>query len=184
MFQPEVKYHFIHKYCPPKKGWFVHVDIDGAEKGKTGGNRNTRKRRAESWEKYKEKFIDGKIDCNGCFKQWLKNKCSLHISNDSETMNFLRRRDVLAFHPKKNTVLIAEIESESSEREQTERKIYSAIGQLTRSIGELSKFKSKLMIVVHGERLEENLKRMHVGLKKLSITGVVLGKNKRWKKIA
>lgn len=184
MFQPEVKYRFVCNYCPPRKGWLVHVDIDGAEKGKTGGNRDTRQLRADSWKKIKKKFGKNHIDCNGRFKQWLKEKCPLLISNEPERLKFLRRRDILAFHPKRKIILVAEIESKSSEKEQAERKIYNAVGQLFRAIDELSNgCKYKLMVAVHGENLEKNLTKMYSGLKQLSITGVVLGKNKRWKKL-
>ena len=39
MFQPQVKYEFVRRYCSPEQGWCVFVDIDGSEEGRTGGKR-------------------------------------------------------------------------------------------------------------------------------------------------
>jgi hypothetical protein len=41
MFQPRVKLEFVRRYCAPKDGWCVCVDIDPSEEGRTGSKRES-----------------------------------------------------------------------------------------------------------------------------------------------
>ena len=44
MFQPRVKLEFARRYCAPKAGWSVCVDIDPSEEGRTGTKRESKSR--------------------------------------------------------------------------------------------------------------------------------------------
>jgi hypothetical protein len=172
MYQPRIKLKFIRRYCLPKKGWHVHVDIDGAEKGLNPENY----KRQKDWKKVEKNFKYHSVFYKGCFSQWLKENCLQLISDARDILAFLRRRDMLAFHLKHpKTCLIAEVEGASGRR-QSEQKVYSAVGQLVRAMGIKlpDGWHYKLYLAVNGKELADNLAKMKPGLKKLGIKCVVI----------
>jgi hypothetical protein len=193
MYQPEIKHNFVRNYCPPKEGWCVFVDIDPSEEGRTGDKRksNEAKKRQKEMKAAGEKALKDlqKLGAHICRKKcgiWLLEKSFLQFRNgDNDILPFLRRRDILAFHPEDKICLIAEVEGVSSK--QPEQRIYNAVGQLVQafSIKSIAGWKRKkpILFLVVGEELAGNLTKMKTGLKKLNITGIVIGKNKKNNKV-
>ena len=178
MFQPEVKLEFVRRYCPPKDGWMVSVDIDASEEGRTGGERTTeearrvqRQMRADG-ERVRREFKRLEVTV-GKRAEWFERRALPPIIGD---------RDVVAFHAADKICLIAEVEGSSSG--QPEQKLYKAIGQLVMaaSSAELPGWRRALVLVVHGEKIAVLLSRAEA-IKQLGISALVLAKtptDDRW----
>ena len=146
MFQPRVKLEFVKRFCQPKDGWRVCVDIDASEEGRTGGERVTeesierqRQMRADA-EKVRKEFEDLGVRVGGR-KAWCKKEKLPYIEGDI---------DVVAYQ-RDNRCVIAEVEGASSG--QPEQKLYKAVGQMVRTVGCLpSDWHFHCSIVVHGGR--------------------------------
>jgi len=174
MFQPEVKLEFVRRYCPPKAGWKVFVDIDASEEGRTGGERTTgearrvqRKMQTDS-NRVRREFKKLGVTVGGKRAAWFDLHTLPRVEGD---------RDIVAFHQEKKVCLIAE--TEGSSIGQPEQKLYKAIGQLVvaASAGELAGWSRALVLVVHGEEIAEHLGRAKV-LEKLGISALALGKTR------
>jgi hypothetical protein len=171
MFQPEVKLEFVRRYCPPKAGWKVFVDIDPSEEGRTGGDRTTveAKHRQEEMQSAadtaRQQLEVLGVQVGGDRKNWLRKHGLPPVAGD---------RDILAFHVAERLCLIGEAEGESSG--QPEQKLYKAIGQLVMaaSNGEPEGWQKVLVLVVHGDKITAHLQRA-TALAQLAISAVALG---------
>ncbi len=167
MFQPRVKLEFVKRFCQPKDGWRVCVDIDASEEGRTGGERVTeesierqRQMRADA-EKVRKEFEDLGVRVGGR-KAWCNKEKLPYIEGDI---------DVVAYQ-RDNRCVIAEVEGASSG--QPEQKLYKAVGQMVRTVGCLpSDWHFHCSIVVHGGAIQAHLEQMHA-LEKLDIAGLAL----------
>lgn len=170
MFQPQIKLEFVRRYCSPKNGWAVYVDIDPSEEGHTGGERKSsdakkRQRRMQAEGRKSRKALTGLgVTLGGGRKKWMQQNKLPQISGD---------RDLIAFHKESNVYVIAEVEGESSS--QPEQKLYKAIGQLVMAAGEPepSGWKRMLALVVGDGDMTRHLKRAEA-LTKLGISRVAL----------
>ena len=175
MFQPKVKLEFVRRYCPPKAGWTVFVDIDPSEEGRTGGKRKTKEAKqrqqkmqtaADSARKHLE---SAGVQVGGNRRNWLRGSALPIIEGD---------RDIVAFHKAARICLIAEVEGDSSG--QPEQKLYRAIGQLViaASNGGLTGWRQVFVLVVYGDRIADQLARANV-LREIGISAIALGRNRR-----
>jgi hypothetical protein len=168
MFQPEVKFEFVRRYCSPANGWIVFVDIDASEEGRTGGERNNdaarirQKQMQTAAARVRREFHELGMTIGGNRQKWL-------VSNGFPTVE--GDRDVLAFHDAMKLCIIAEVEGVSSG--QPEQKLYKAIGQIVMAASccRLKGWEQRLVLVVHGEQITQHLGRVAV-LEKLGISAV------------
>ncbi len=168
MFQPEVKLEFVRRYCSPKDGWMVFVDIDPSEEGRTGGPRiddNSRSRQTQmkkDADRVRKEFEELGVTVGGSRAEWYQSNSLPAIDGD---------RDVVAFHPRKKLCTIAEVEGFSAG--QPEQKLYKAIGQIVMaaSCHEIEGWTQNLILVVYGKEIADHLGRAHA-LNKLGISAV------------
>ncbi len=181
MFQPRVKLEFVRRYCSPENGWRVCVDIDPSEEGRTGGTRENGEsvRRQEKmredglWVRKKFEELGVRV---GDRKRWCKANGFRYLQGDP---------DIVAYDAAGKRCLIAEVEGASSG--QPEQKLYKAIGQMVRTVSNLSEtlpedWNRCCVIVVYGKQIAGHLERVRV-LKKLDISGLALADDKsgdRW----
>jgi hypothetical protein len=171
MFQPQVKLEFVRRYCPPKAGWKVFVDIDASEEGRTGGERMSIEAKSRQQD----------MLCGADTARELLEMLGVQVGGDRQ--HWLRQhglppvagnRDILAFHLAERMCLIGEVEGKSSG--QPEQKLYKAIGQLVMaaSSDEPAGWQKVLVLVVHGNKITAHLQRA-TALTKLAISAVALG---------
>lgn len=186
MFQPQIKLEFVRRYCSPKAGWWVFVDIDPSEEGRTGGEftkpeaKRRRRQMQQSAKIVREEFAKLKVQVGGCRKDWLKgvgvsDLCTVFPCLESD-------RDVVAIHPESKSVVIAEIEGETSG--QPEQKLYKAIGQVIFAVAAVTTddWEIGYILVVHGDGLAKRLRRVPI-LRLLEISALHLAekkKNDKW----
>jgi hypothetical protein len=173
MFQPRVKLEFVRRYCHPKNGWRVCVDIDPSEEGRTGSKRES----AESKLRQAAMQADAPrvreslhaIGANvGDRKHWCESSNLQYLEGDP---------DIVAYDPQKRRFIVAEVEGASSG--QPEQKLYKAIGQIVRTASNLpSDWQGRLAIVVYGEKIANHLQRARA-LVKLEISGLALADDSR-----
>jgi hypothetical protein len=173
MFQPRVKLEFVRRYCGPPAGWLVCVDIDPSEEGRTGGKRKSR----ESQERQKAMLTDAPrvvaaLEALGVSvgdrKHWCRSRQLPYLEGDP---------DVVAYDPHEKRLVVAEVEGASSG--QPEQKLYKAIGQIVRTASNLPPgWKSRLVVVVYGEKIADHLKRAQA-LAKFGISGLALADDPR-----
>jgi len=173
MFQPRVKLEFVRRYCLPENGWRVCVDIDPSEEGRTGSKRET----AESVQRQEAMLDDAPkvrealkvLDVNvGNRKRWCASGQLPYLEGDA---------DIVAFNRVGKRCVVAEVEGASSG--QPEQKLYKAIGQAVRAVGDLPpEWDSRVVIVVYGDRIADHLRRAHA-LAKLGISGLTLADDAR-----
>jgi len=179
MFQPRVKLEFVRRYCHPRNGWHVFVDIDPSEEGRTGGQRRTREaavRQREMQtdaERVRRALLSLGVAADGGRAAWYRNQKLPRVDGD---------RDIVAFEPTRRLYLIAEVEGASAG--QPEQKLYKAVGQLViaASATVLDGWKRSLVLVVHGEEVAGHLARAHC-LERIGVAGLVLasrGSSDRW----
>jgi hypothetical protein len=170
MYQPRTKLEFVKRYCSPREGWAVFVDLDASEEGRTGGKRKSteaverQQSMQEDASEVRKALCDLSVTVGGSRKVWAENLSLPFIEGD---------RDIIAFHTKKKVVIVAEVEGESSG--QPEQKLYKAIGQIvmTAGIRQPREWKRQLVLVVCGQKIAEHLKSAKA-LAKLGVSAVVL----------
>ena len=170
MFQPEAKLEFVRRYCPPSDGWTVYVDIDPSERGRTGGVRKSveaRKRQARmttSGTKAVKELRTMGVTVGGPRNEWVS---ELGLGFDLA----LGDRDVVAVRRVSKTLLVAEVEGESSG--QPEQKLYKAIGQVVLSLGAATppRWTRYSVVVVHGTAMSAHLRKA-TALAKLGVAGL------------
>ncbi len=85
--------------------------------------------------------------------------------------------DVVAYYPQEKRCVIAEVEGASTG--QPEQKLYKAIGQMVRTVSDVPPgWNTRLLIVVHGDRIARHLQRAHA-LVKLDVAGLALADDAR-----
>lgn len=170
MFQPEVKFEFVRRYCPPAAAWQVFVDIDASEEGRTGGARtNDEARRQQAAMQRDARRVRASLATLGVVvggerRAWFK-KHGLPVVNGD--------RDIVAMHPAEQRLVIAEVEGASTG--QPEQKLYKAIGQLVMAASEAPplKWQRSLVLVVHGAAIAAHLNRA-AALARLGVAGLAL----------
>lgn len=106
MFQPRVKLKFVRRYCAPKNGWKVFVDIDASEEGRTGGERTSgeaRKRQRQmkrDGQTAREELRKLGATVGGDRATWYQEQHLPHINGD---------RDIVAFNKQEQLYVIAEV---------------------------------------------------------------------------
>ena len=156
MFQPEAKFQFVRRYCPPGEGWKVYVDIDASEVGRTGSPRTTpaaiaiQKRMESEGEQARQALVALGVQVGKSRADWFKKHALPRLEGD---------RDIVAFHPASKACLIAEVEGQSTG--QPEQKLYKAIGQIimATSFDRPAEWQLKFVLVVHGEAISAHLSR-------------------------
>lgn len=174
MFQPEAKYEFVRRYCPPSEGWTVFIDIDASEEGRTGGERTTREAKERQQQMQRdaasvlEKLKAAGVTVGGNRREWLAKHELPSVPGD---------RDIVAFHREEGRCVVAEVEAISSVR--AEQKVYKAVGQVVAAASAAASvgWERQLVLVVHGEKMAEHLRRMGA-LVKLPISGLALARSK------
>lgn len=165
MFQPEAKFQFVRRYCPPGEGWKVYVDIDASEVGRTGSPRTTpeaianQKRMESEGEQAREALVRLGVQVGKSRADWFKKNALPLFEGD---------RDIVAFHPASKVCMVAEVEGQSTG--QPEQKLYKAIGQIimATSFDRPAEWKLKFVLVVHGKEISAHLNRA----KSLHVLGV------------
>lgn len=168
MFQPEVKYEFVKRYCSPRSGWTVFTDIDASEVGRTGGERKSdaarmvQARMQEEGRLTRQNLNNLGVTVGGSRAEWFNRNELPIIQGD---------RDIVAFHREKRICVIAEVEGTSTG--QAEQKLYKAIGQIVLASGFRSPdgWACEFVLVVHGDKIKRHLRSAHA-LTKLGITGI------------
>lgn len=178
MIQILAKLRFIERYCNPREGWKVFVDIDPSEEGRTGTKRESGEAIA------RQQFTLGQApkarrqmeEDLGAFvgkrkKQWrtqFKDKLKLPPGD----------RDILAVHPDRRILWVTEVEGDSSG--QPEGKIYKALGQLICAISEmqLPDYTSHFSLVVSGEEMAAHLRKAHA-VERLGVSGLIISENRK-----
>jgi len=168
-----MKLHFIRSFCNPAEGWTVFVDIDPSEGGRTGGLRKTEKAmlRQVNMQKdardVRESFKNLGVFTGQRAKAWRQ-------AFGTRLKPIKGDRDIIAVNQKNRTVLIAEVEGESSG--QPEQKLYKAIGQIVIARKECTvpeKYSTRLVLVVP-PALRSHLLRASA-LSEIGIKGLVVG---------
>jgi len=172
MFQPRVKLEFVRRYCVPKNGWSVCVDIDASEEGRTGKweSREAQERREAMIRDARHVVASLKaLHVNvGARKHWCHSQELPYVEGDP---------DVVAYNARTKCCIIAEVEGASSG--QPEQKLYKAIGQMVRLVSNLPPgWNSRPVIVVYGDKVASHLQRAHA-LEKLDIAGLALADHDR-----
>lgn len=170
---------FIRRYCSPKSGWEVHVDIDPSEVGRTGGEKIGARARDSRIERRK----DGEIVCaelaklgvqvNGSRSAWSARLGFPCLPGD---------RDLIAFHRGTRCCVIAEMEGVSGG--QPEQKIYKAIGEIVMALSQntLSDWHLEFVPAVHGAEMVRHLAAATV-LTKLGVSVLAVAPDRvddRW----
>ena len=175
MFQPEVKLAFVERYCSPRKGWVVFVDIDPSEEGRTGGARKTGDAQAQqramrtAANSVRARFAKLGVTVGGNRNRWFHKNGFPKVDGD---------RDIVAFQRSRKRYLIAEAEGVSSG--QPEQKLYKAIGQIVvaASAKPLGEWQRDLVLVVHGDEVTEHLKRV-TALERLGVSALSIAEDPR-----
>ncbi len=160
MYQPEVKWRFVERYCNPKNGWQVYVDIDASELGSTGGSRHT----PAAIARQKDMQIRGAASIDGLKALGAKVGGGRRSWIDSLRKRYGAKplpdvpgdRDIVAVNVENNKLLVAEAEGDSAG--QPEQKLFKAIGQIVIGSGEThtNGYDTDYVIVVCGERVREH----------------------------
>ncbi len=173
MFQPETKYEFIRRYCPPSQGWVTFVDIDASEEGRTGGARTTSTARARQIQMQRdaevavEKLKMLGVTVGGKRDAWFVDHGLPLIRGD---------RDIVSFHREERRCVVAEIEAISSG--QPEQKVYKAVGQIVSATSSTvpAGWAVQFVLVVHGTEMAGHLQQM-ISLSRLGVSGLALARD-------
>lgn len=175
MIQPVAKLRFIERYCSPKDGWRVFVDIDPSEEGRTGSPRQTEQA------KVRQRLM---LDQAPVAIRQLKD-LGVFVGERKRhwCAQFKERlllppgdRDILAVNTDRRILLVAEVEGDSSG--QPEGKMYKALGQLVCAVTEMSipNFERFFLLVVWGDKMANHLMRAR-SIQQLGVSGLVIGES-------
>lgn len=175
IFQPKAKLEFVRRYCNPRDGWDVFVDIDASEEGRTGGERKTPESRGrqvamkKSAEGVREEFDLLNVQVGGNRRQWSE---KIGVAID------LGDRDIVAVNKESKLIVIAEVEAESGG--QAEQKLAKAIGQIVIAVGTepTDGFDRELVLVVAGESMIIRLPSYLI-LEQIGVSAVAIGHEKK-----
>ncbi|MCG3183272.1 MAG: hypothetical protein ICCCNLDF_01358 [Planctomycetes bacterium] len=170
MFQPRAKLEFIRRYCPPSAGWRVFMDIDASEEGRTGGERTTQAAKTRQQQMRQDgQAVRAELDklgvtVGGSRAGWFRKHGLPTVDGD---------RDIVAFHPGRKLLVVAEVEGVSSG--QPEQKLYKAIGQAVIAAGDTvpNGWTRKLALVTFGDAIATHLRKASA-LTKLEVSAVAL----------
>lgn len=170
MFQPRTKLEFIRRYCPPSASWCVFMDIDASEEGRTGGDRRKPEAVARQIAMQKDaqvvrdELAKLNVAVGGSRAGWFRKRGLPGVDGD---------RDIVAFHPGRKVLVVAEVEGVSSG--QPEQKLYKAIGQAVIAAGDTvpSGWTRKLVLVTFGDAIATHLRKASA-LTKLEVSAVAL----------
>jgi len=179
MFQPRVKLEVVRRYCSPRSGWCVFVDIDASEEGRTGGERTThealvrQREMQQDAERVRQSLSRMGVTVGGGRSKWFRRVGFPRLDGD---------RDIVAINAQRRMYLIAEVEGASSG--QPEQKVYRAAGQLVVAVSAvlLDGWRRNLVLAVHGEEAAQHLRRVR-GLEALGVAGLLVSKrpaDDRW----
>ena len=132
MYQAEVKRYAVEHLFPPSLGWSVVVHLDPMEMG-IGQSAEKQTKAAEC-------------------AAWLRQH-GVKVMEDHE----FGRRDIVARHPERGTVLV-EVEGESSR--QREQALYSALGQAVLQMTEFKPNESYAIAVPDSADWERQLRKV------------------------
>lgn len=175
MFQPAAKLAFVSRYCSPADGWCVYVDIDASELGETGGARKSpeavarqKAMQSEGHEAMAKLSVLG-ATVRGPRAPWFATLMQSHPQCGGLVVP--GDRDIVAVHPEKRRLIVAEVEGESSG--QPEAKLYKAIGQAVMAASETEPggLDASFVVVVYGNRIAAHLRRATV-LEGINVSGV------------
>lgn len=177
MYQPEAKYEFVRRYCSPKHGWIVFVDIDASELGDTGGKRiapeaiEHQRRMKEEGSQAMSSLVALGATVRGSRRAWYANIAQKYP--ECGCVKVPGDRDIVAIHPEDRRLLVAEVEGAS--RGQPETKLYKAIGQIVMAVSESDPagFDAVFVVVVFGDKIGPHLSRA-TALEPLGIRGIWL----------
>lgn len=175
MFQSQVKCAFVERYCNPRDGWAVFVDIDPSEEGRTGSVRATTHAQAQqramrsAARNVRNRFARLGVTVGGSRVRWFRQHGFPGVDGD---------RDIVAFEPSRKVCIIAEAEGVSSG--QPEQKFYKAIGQIViaASPPPPTGWQRELVLVVHGEGITGHLRRV-AALERLGISALSIARDPR-----
>ena len=175
MIQPVAKLRFVERYCSPKDGWRVFVDIDPSEEGRTGSPRKTAQAKA------RQRLMLEQAPHAICRLKGLgafvgKRKYHWNAQFKDRLPLPPGDRDILAVDMDRRILLVAEVEGDSSG--QPEGKMYKALGQLVCAVTEMHipNFDRIFSLVVWGEKMAKHLLRAQA-IQKLGVSGLVIGES-------
>lgn len=180
MYQAEVKRAFVERYCNPRDGWEVFVDIDASELGETGGPRVTEEAVAnqigmQARGPYAVVGLNNLgVQVGGSRSSWFD---SLRAKYPEESLPEVPGdRDIVAINPQTKEVLVAEAEGDSTG--QPEQKLYKAIGQIVIAVGQTAAigYDSEYVLAVSGEKIRSHLERAKI-LQRLGISAICVSLN-------
>jgi hypothetical protein len=181
MYQSEVKWKFVERYCNPSEGWEVFVDLDPAEMGNAGGPRTTEVASARQKD-MQARGVVAKVALQNIGAQ-------VGGSRDSWMVNLRAKyprgalpvvpgdRDIVAINPISKNLVVAEAEGDSAG--QPEQKLYKAIGQIVIGSGETvaNGYEPSYVLVLSGDRIDEHAIRAKA-LQRLGISALHISDNK------
>ena len=176
MDQAKAKLEFVVRYCPPRQGWTVFVDVDASEEGRTGGVRKSpeailrQQRMRASAPVVLEDMRKAGVHVGARAKNWAR--CL-----GGRVLNLWGDRDIIAVDEKRSRLLICEVEGVSSG--QPEQKVYRAVGQVVYALSRPSPdgFERWCVIAVSDEKLVTPLESLGA-LAILGVTALWLGHSK------
>ncbi len=177
MIQPLVKLEFVRRYCDPRDGWAVFVDIDASEGGRTGSPRESKEAiaRQELMLRESPRAI-AELQRLGVYvgsrkKEWTRLFGRARPLPPGD-------RDIIAVHDRCRLLWIIEVEGDSGG--QPEGKIYKALGQLVCAASEmrLPGFTQALSLVAWGEGTAKHLKRA-AAIAALGVSALVIAEDRK-----
>jgi hypothetical protein len=181
MIQPLAKLRFVERYCSPKDGWWVFVDIDPSEEGRTGSPRRTERA------KFRQRLMLEQaplaihhLKALGAFVGQRKHHWNSQFNG--QLLLPPGDRDILAVNTDRGILLVAEVEGDSAG--QPEGKMYKALGQLVCAVTEMQipNFERFFSLVVWGDEMAAHLERAQA-IQQLGVSGLVIGESSdedRW----
>jgi hypothetical protein len=181
MVQSEVKLEFVRRYCTPRNGWRVFVDIDRLGEGRTEveSNADVRKRQAAMAET--AGIVRTALEELGVTVGTVPDG----LDDWYEKVGLWRHpgdRDIVAFHRASKTFLVAEVIGQFPA--QPEQRLGKAIGEIiaARTIWSLRSWNHPCLLVVHGDDMAGHLAKANA-LARIGVSGLALARDEaddRW----
>ncbi len=175
MIQPSAKLRFVERYCRPKDGWRVFVDIDPSEEGRTGSTRQTEQAKARQRLMLEQAPLAiRQLKDLGVFVGERKRHWKAQFKDQLPLPP--GDRDILAVNTDRRILWVAEVEGDSSG--QPEGKMYKALGQLVCAVTEMHipNFDRFFSLVVWGDNMANHLMRARA-IQQLGVSGLVIGES-------